>query len=104
MKAHIELVQIANGVCSELILTAPTFVGGDQVAKLRSPVAEMIDADCLVTQLAINAVQCRANNRRTEMPDAKRLGNVDGGKLQNHCLPLAFRGRAESHSLGQHSL
>ena len=64
MKAHIQARERLHAVALYLVVLAPELVGTDQLAKLRAPVAQVVDSHGLVSEIIINAAQALADHRR----------------------------------------
>ena len=75
---------------------APLFVCVNEFSELRSVVPEVVDADGVVAEKFIYAVQRRAYDGRRKMPDMKGLCDVYRGVVYADGLASAYIGRAES--------
>ena len=60
---------------------APQFVGSQQLAKLRAPIAQVVDAYALVAHEIVEIVQGMSNGRAGKVADMELLGDVDALSL-----------------------
>ncbi len=79
MKAHIQFAQRLHAALLYHVGGAPVLVGGNHLAKLRAPVAQVVDAHCAVAQIIIDALEAVADGGGREVADVEALGDVDGG-------------------------
>ncbi|MPN19191.1 hypothetical protein SDC9_166557 [bioreactor metagenome] len=78
----------------DLFLRTPVLVGGDHLAKLGAPVAQVIDAHGAVAQVIIDALEAVADGRGGQVADMETLGDVDGGIVDADRLALSLGPRA----------
>ncbi|MPN47585.1 hypothetical protein SDC9_195188 [bioreactor metagenome] len=76
MEAHVKLSQTNGTFFLDLGLNAPELVRRDQFTELRAPVAEMVDADAVISHEFIDLVERVAYHRRTQMADVERLRDI----------------------------
>ena len=60
----------------------------DDLAKLGSPVTDMIVGDNLMTEMTGNSSEGVTKNRAPDMANVHRLGNIRGAKIDDDGLPL----------------
>jgi hypothetical protein len=89
VEADIEIIQMPNRILVQLCLIAPTFVGLNQLAKLRAPVAQIINPHHIISQCLVDARESSTNDRRAQMPDTKRLGDIGRRIFHDNCFAFA---------------
>ena len=104
MEAHVQVDQRLHAARLHVLLAAPLLVGADHLAKLRAPVAQVVDAHRPVAGEVIDAPQRMADHRRGQVPDVEALGDVDGAVVQADRLARAHVRRAPAAGLRQHRL
>ena len=67
---------------------APQFVGSQQLAKLRAPIAQVVDAYALVAHEIVEIVQGMSNGRAGKVADMELLGDVDAAVIDAHRAPM----------------
>ena len=67
---------------------APQFIGGQQLAKLRAPIAQVVDAYALVAHEIVEIVQGMSNGRAGKVADMELLGDVDAAVIDAHRAPM----------------
>ena len=67
-----------------------------------SPVAQMVDADRLIAEEAVDTCQTVAQHGGAQVADMEPLGDIDGGIVQADGLSRAFLPRAVVFPGGQH--
>ena len=93
MEFYINAHQFLNAFFFNGFFAAPFFVSNDKFTELCAPVAQMVNAYAFVAQLAVNLVQCVADNGRTQMTYMERLCDVGRGVVDNDgltCAHVAF--------------
>ncbi len=89
MEFHINPHQFLYAVTFNGFFAAPVFVGNDEFAELRAPVAQMVYADTMIAQLFINFINGVADYSRTQMADMKGLCDIRGGIVDNDGFAFA---------------
>ena len=79
MIAHIDLDQLIHAALIDGVVIAPELVRHDHLAKLRAPVAEVVDAHGRKAEVVIDAVQRVADHGGRQVADVERLCDVDRG-------------------------
>ncbi len=98
-------IQVAEGLHTALLNAlpaAPMLVGGNHLAKLGAPVAQVVDAHGAVAQKVVDALEAVADGSGGQVTDVKALGDVDGGVVQAHRLALPFEACAPAAGVGLH--
>src|ERR1700752_3373803 len=90
MKAYVKIIEGLNGMGRQVRLIAPAFERHDEFPELGTPIAQMVDAHDPITQMLVYPVQGVANDRGAQMPDAKWLGNIGGGVIDDDRLARAL--------------
>ena len=90
MEAHIQVAERLHAALLDLFLRTPVLVGGDHLAKLGAPVAQVIDAHGAVAQVIIDALEAVADGRGGQVADMEALGDVDGGIVDADRLALSL--------------
>ena len=78
----------------DFLSIAPMLVCANKLAELRSVIAEVVDADRLISEKVENAIECAAQNGRREMPDMKGLCDIDRRIVDTNRFPLSLVARA----------
>ena len=89
MELHIQVHELLNALFFNGFLIAELLIGNEKLTELGSPVAQMIDTDNLIAQLAEDLVKGISNDRGTEMADMEILGNIGRGIVDTNRFPLA---------------
>ena len=89
VELDIERDQLVDLACLHRLTAAPLAVGDDQLAELRAPVAEVVDADAVPARKGVQLLQRMPDDRRAEMPDVERLCDVRGGVVKHDRLARA---------------
>ena len=89
VEAHVELDHLVHAAARDGVVVAPALVGGDHLAELRAPVAQMVDAHGVPAEEFIELVQRAADRRGRQMTDVKALGDVDRGIVDHDRLARA---------------
>ncbi|MPM33923.1 hypothetical protein SDC9_80504 [bioreactor metagenome] len=104
MIAHVELDQLVHTAVLHERTVAPALVGNDHLAKLRAPVAQVVDAHGVKTEVVVNSVEGRADHGRRQMADMERLCDVDR-RVVDADVPAAADVRAAvAFAFGKHTL
>ena len=107
MKSDVNANKLVNAARFNLRTTAPTAIGTDDLAELRTPVAEVIDTNTGIAEEFMKLFQRVTNHCCAEMTDMEGLGNVRGGIVEHHGFALTALGRAVkvavSTDIGQHA-
>ena len=90
VKTDVEIVDGTNSACLDLLFISPMTVSGNQLAELRSVIAQMIDSDRIVSEEPIGAVECASDDGGREVSDVERLCDVDGRIVDTDGLPLSL--------------
>ena len=104
MEAHVQARERLHAVALHLLAVAPELVGADELAKLRAPVAQIVDGDRLVAQKVKDAAQALPDHGGAQVADVEALGNVDGAEIQADGLAPALFARAPAAAGGEHAL
>ena len=102
MELHIQAGQLRHALGLHLFPAAPGLIGIDQLAELGAPVAQMVDADRLISQKAVNTGQTVAQHGGTQVADMEPLGDIDGRIVQADGLSAALLPGAVVFSGAQH--
>ena len=63
VKAHVEIIQGLNGMGGQVRLIAPTLECHDELPELGTPIAQMVNAYDLITQMGVDPIQRVAHDR-----------------------------------------
>src|SRR5436190_18703558 len=88
---HIKPGQLADGVLGKRGLVKEMLKAVEKNAELRSPVAEVIVADDLVSEKTQQARQGVADNRAAQVADVHRLGDIRAAEIDDVSLCLRQR-------------
>ncbi|MPM79892.1 hypothetical protein SDC9_126934 [bioreactor metagenome] len=103
MIAHVELDQLVHTAPLDGLPITPKLEGDNHLAKLRTPVAQVVDANGAEPEMVIDAIQRAADYRRRQMADVERLCDVDGGVVDADISPFAQIGTAEAGAFFKHA-
>ena len=103
VELDVQANQFVHAALFHLFLVAPELIGADHLAKLRSPVAQMVDTDGLISEEIIDAAQAVTNHRGGQMPDMETFGDIDRGIVKTNRLAIAHIGRAIVFSRLEHA-
>lgn len=103
VELDVQANQFVHAAFLHFFLIAPELIGADHLAKLRSPVAQMVDADGLVAKEIIDAAQTVTNHCGGQMPDMETFGDIDRGIVKTNRLAVAHVGRAIVFSRLEHA-
>jgi hypothetical protein len=99
LAALVELEQAAHRIALEIHFAAPAPDRDDEPAELRTPVADVVDADGAETQVLEDAHQRRADDGRANVPDVHRLRDVGRGEVDDDRAPATFVRAAVARTL-----
>ena len=94
----------AHAFLLDLLAVAPLLERDDKFAELSAPIAQMIDADDVVPERAVDAVERRADRRVEHVPHVEGLGDVDGRIVDANGLARALFAAAVCVALAEHAL
>ena len=94
VEADVEPHQFVALALLDRLAASPLAVGDDHFPELGAPVAEMVDADAVVTRELMQQFQRVTDDGGAEMPDVEGFGDVRGGIVENDGLTRPAFGRA----------
>ncbi len=94
MKLDIKAKELFYAVLYQGIAFPVQGVGDDELAKLRAPIANMVDPHYVVAKLGIDARQAVPDDGGAQVPDTKRLGDIRGRKIDDDLFVLPYFGIA----------
>lgn len=103
VELDVQANQFVHAAFLHFFLIAPELIGADHLAKLRSPVAQMVDTDGLISEEIIDAAQAVTNHCGGQMPDMETFGDIDRGIVKTNRLAVAHVGRAIVFSRLEHA-
>ncbi len=104
MESDVYVYKRAHASLLDLLLAAPTLECNYKFAKLRTPIAEVIDTHYVVAKRSIYAIDCTAQRSIEQMPHMERLCYIDGRIVDADSLAVALIALAVILSLGKHIL
>ena len=104
VEAHVELHHLVHAAVRHGVVVAPALVGGDHLAELGAPVAQMVHAHGVPAEELVELIEGVADHRGGQMADVEALGDVDGGVVQHHGLARAGVVGAVAFALLKHRL
>jgi len=85
--ADVQLYEFVNAALFDGFAVAPLLVCGDLLAELGTPVAEVVDADAVITHKLVEQLEGVTDDGGTEMTDVERFHQVRGAVVENDRLP-----------------
>ena len=96
----IDADQFRQRVGGERLFVEEMFPAVNDLAELRAPVAEMVVRDDLVPDEPRHARQAIADDRRAQMADVHRLGDVRAAEVDDDAARLFRRRHAQARGVG----
>ncbi len=92
--------QLGQRIFAQRLFIEEVFPPVDDLAELRAPVAEMVVGDDLITHEPRHARQAIADDRRAQVADVHRLGDVRAAEVDHHHGRRLRQGHAEARGVG----
>lgn len=90
MEPDIERDQLVDLSCLYSRATTPLAIGNNQLAELRAPVAEMVDADAVPACIVVKQLQRMTDNSRSEMTYMKRFCHIRRRIIENNGFAFTY--------------